>query len=742
MDNINLYYHKDLIKGNIDKYIAIPIKSIETSFILEETKINIFQEIILELFKCGYSNISTINEVLNLDVFDEKDNVEGLGDYILKELKKFKYIDNDNKITDDGLNILEDNYTEEKILGKIFYNYVTKKYENFIYINDLYKQQESENGFIEMKISLKNKKDEYINFGTLGTKEGKVVTFLSNLNKEINTTRTQEFDIEKLMTILTNELREIRSIKGDLEDRKFLSEREYLDFLNEKQDIIEKIRKFKYYKETTSYILVALVNGHIRTSISPQKYDDYLRIDLMKIHDLKEIIKESAKSAVENSLKSTTDIRKRFKDNEKTIIENSNGILEVIPELVKKLAILSQLNSENQEISDEDIQEKKVEQYGKIITTIYECFAEVFLYLYRKHKDVEIDRSIKLNINRLLKDDYNQPEDIIKSFLKMNVDGLKNIELGKKIKDLFIVNLYLENKKNKSLIKVFIKKNSNFFEFIKHLTIERNRFSHSSNDQNYTEDVDLGFGTDAKEMLINLIEHTFNFKFKGLLKSASIDPEQQRKYQKEIEYILNLEFSEYSTDDIWKELKDIYLNYKYYSDLKNSSYKNKLIKSISILIELNLIKIRKYIDEDITLDDWVNNSEKVLLGEIDDQIFKKISCTENKWINDYFEKESVLKISIDVKKIKFYKERFKRGTINVYTAALILAKNNHKIKKLVETNIDFFKLAFIISMLRGHNGDFILVDKNNTRKEIEAIKKLIDIVFETEKKLLKTMGDM
>ena len=157
MANLNLYYSREILSDTNKKknYFALPIKEILIDIYVDRKKLNLYQEIILELYKCGCGNIKDIEEVLKLNSFhNEKSNTEdreSLIKYIIKELTKLGYIKDDN-ITQDGNDILEENLDDEKLLGSLFYNPFTKKYINFLLINDLYKLEGSERNLDKIEL--------------------------------------------------------------------------------------------------------------------------------------------------------------------------------------------------------------------------------------------------------------------------------------------------------------------------------------------------------------------------------------------------------------------------------------------------------------------------------------------------------------------------------------------------------------------------------------------------------------
>ena len=96
MGNLNLYYSDEILeeyKGK--KYFALPIKEVFIDLYIDRKKLNLYQEIILELYKCDCGNIEDIEEVLKLNGFHTENESnkerESLIKYIVDELKKLGY---------------------------------------------------------------------------------------------------------------------------------------------------------------------------------------------------------------------------------------------------------------------------------------------------------------------------------------------------------------------------------------------------------------------------------------------------------------------------------------------------------------------------------------------------------------------------------------------------------------------------------------------------------------------------
>ena len=255
MGNLNLYYSNEILKGYKGKrYFALPIKEIFIDLYIDRKKLNLYQEIILELYKCDCGNIGDIEEVLKLNSFhtenDNNKDRESLIKYIVDELKKLGYIKN-NAITEEGNAILEENLDDEKLLGSVFYNPFTQKYINFLLIDELYKINGNEKNLYKIEVS---EKEEQIDFGTPGKPKKIEIEFLKEKDSlKINLT------IDEFIEIISKELKILNS---KLEEFYFnsldnnLAKSQKQEFLKEKIEDLKQIRKFKEKTEEKSYVLI------------------------------------------------------------------------------------------------------------------------------------------------------------------------------------------------------------------------------------------------------------------------------------------------------------------------------------------------------------------------------------------------------------------------------------------------------------------------------------------------------
>lgn len=735
MDTLNLYYSPIFLKKNNEKkYVAVPIQELEIDVYIDKKKLNIYQEIILELFRCGHGDIKSIQEVLKLDILDKNEEEndeenEGLGDYIIKELEKLNYIKG-KEITNLGKEMLEENLDDEKILASVFYNRFSKEYIKFLMVNKFYENQKSLFSIEKHIITKKEKQKEEIDFGTPGAPKKIKIKFIESNNNNL------ELDIENFIKIIDAEIRLINNEieENDINEKNFWQS-ERIEFLKEKRSLLFNLRKFKIKNDKKAYMLVTVEKEGVKNPFYSNTVDRSLEEDLRK----NENIKSSFKDLIEENYGVSKDIkikiRKKFNQKEEEIIKDSEMKLENLPQLVKLLANLKdeKFDSETQE-----------DRYEKNIQLIYESFGEVFLYLFQKYskkKNLSKEKNINLKLENILRKKYALNEEI-SGYYERGLDrgAILYIKENKKLKELFTYVLILEDILDKDSLNNYLKKNRSFFEFISKLINERNKFSHADLENKYLDDeLEYDFEAEAKEELIKFIQNIFKFKFKDSLILQVLDEETTQNLEKEVKEIIKFEFGGSDITSIYSELKAINLSLKYYENFKNTTYKSLFIKKVGILLEKNLKLIRKKLSKSITLDTYLDGKEKVYLKDIEEKLFKASKDSES-WIDIEFEKIKN-KVSISVKNINKTKINFEKGTLNSYAMVLLYSKEIDVLKDIIEKCPEFFKLVFIVSTLRKHNGNFNLSINEDINYEIEEVKKFFKLVYEIQKDILKIKGE-
>lgn len=735
MDTLNLYYNSNFIKENTGKkYVAVPIQELEIDIYIDKKKLNIYQEIILELFRCGHGDIESIQEVLKLDILDkeEKDDEEneGLGHYIIKELEKLKYI-KENEITDLGKEVLEEDLDDEKILGSVFYNTLSKEYIKFMMINKFYEKKTSPFFLQKCVINKKEKENEKIDFGTPGSPKEINIKFLDN-----SSNTALELDIENFVKIIDAE---IRAINDEIEENdlgeKTLDQRDIIEFLKEKRSLLFELRKFKVKSNKRAYMLVTLEKEGVKNSFYPNLLDRSLGEDLKKNKNIKSSFKDFIEEDYGVSKGEKINIRKNFSQKEEEIIKESEGRLESLPELVKLLANLETENS---------ISETQDDKYEKNIQLIYESFGDIFLYFFQKYserKSLLKERAIKSRLENILRKKYCLDEDISSYYERgLNIAAIPYIKQNKKLIEVFTFVLILEDILDENCLSKYLKKDLSFFRFINKLINERNKFSHSGSENKYLDDeLEYDFEAEAKEELIKFIENIFKFKFKNSLELKVMDDEIIQNLEKEAKETIKIEFLENDISPIYSELKAISFSLRYYENFKNPTYKSLFIKKVAILLEKNLKLIRGKLNNSIVLDSSLHGREKIYLKDVEERLFK-ISNTSESWIENEFDKIKN-EVSISVKNINKTRLKFERGTLNSYAMVLLYSRESSFIKKIIEQCPEFFKLVFIVSTLRKHNGNFRLSIDEDENSEIEEVKKFLQLVYKIQKDILKIKGE-
>lgn len=731
MGNLNLYYSNEILKGYKGKrYFALPIKEIFIDLYIDRKKLNLYQEIILELYKCDCGNIGDIEEVLKLNSFhaenDNNKDRESLIKYIVDELKKLGYIKN-NAITEAGNAILEENLDDEKLLGSVFYNPFTQKYINFLLIDELYKINGNEKNLYKIEVA---EKEEQIDFGTPGKPKKIEIEFLKEKDSsKINLT------IDEFIEIISKELKILNS---KLEEFYFnsldnnLAKSQKQEFLKEKIEDLKQIRKFKEKTEEKSYVLISLdlEKNRVSTSFEPEVSDYRLREELKKEPVIRNLIYHNIDNDISEEEK--IKIRINYNNKEKEIIKDSNNQLSKLPNLVKKLANLSGLK-------------EGIKNYKENIKIIYESFGEVLLYLL---EDINLSKikNKKMELERILRNCNNYSDNLIDSYLNFD-EKLNHIKDNKKLKDLICHLIIAEEGKEKKKFQNYLRKDSNFLEFLKKLIDKRNVFSHSEEDNIINTDeekFEYDFELEAKKKLYEFIEKIFNFKFEeSTINFITIDEVTENQIREISNKKINNEFSDVIISKVRNELLETRIFFEYYKSFKSQIYKALFMNRVAVLLEANMQLVRKSLDKVLEIEEIKNyckrdkKLEKLYLDEIDSNFFKY--NIENEWINKEFKK--IKDAYILVKKVEGARQNFSIGTLNNNAVTLLALKNKNRIlQELINNCLDFFKLVFIVSNLRGHNGNFYLKNKDDDMEEIEEVESFLKTVYEVEKKVLKLIG--
>lgn len=720
MESINLYYNENLIRKNKDAiWIGIPVEEITMDFYLKGEQINLYQEIILRLFKCGYGDKKSIEEVLKFSGISEGIGEEenDLIDYILKELETLGYIQN-GEITEKGKEALLEidiEHKEDKALGSVFYNIISQEYENYIEadIKNLYGKN-----YIKKKEIEKEKNEKKTNFGTTGNPIKIEIDFLEGEMKS----KINSFSIEDLVKIKREEL---RSLNNELEENDF---REKIEFLKDLRKYIKKDSKL-------SYLLVGIdSNGNVLNSFYPNKNDRGLKIELEKIEHLKTKFKEKVEEKYGIDKGKKREVKRELREKERVILEESGNKLEEAIKLVQNLSIL---------YYDED--NVLEERYKRNIPLIYESFAEVFNYLlrkYSKNKSLIKNRNVELALKNIFKENYPLDEDLIYFYTSKIEENISQFILeSEKLLDLFRYTIYLENRKGEEKLEKYLKKNLGFFSYIKKLITERNRFNHSGENQEYQdEDVDFEFESEGKEILIDFIETVFEFKFNTSLNAHSVDENLVLNIKKQCEKEIEIEFAGIDNILLLKKLINSLESFRYYSNFKNIVHKKKIIMSVGILLEATLKMLRDKIEgkhlELLELEMKKNGT--ISLSEVDERFFKE--NIKDGEIDSLFD-EIKTQVAVQKKKIIRTALSFKKGTLNTYALALLYSKGTLLIKEILEKCPEFFKLVFVVSDLRGHSGKkFLEKTDENIERDIKKVEEFMKEILEIIKKILIEIG--
>ena len=642
-------------------------------------------------------------------------------------MTKLEYI-KDGDITEAGNNILKENLDDEKLLGSVFYNPFTKKYINFLLINDLYKLEGSGKNLYKIELMEERKEIEEINLGTPGRPKKIKVRFLDKRNLQ-----KKSLDIDQFIEIIGKELRFLNNKIESLNLDNY-SEDQKKEFLKEKIEDLKKIRKFTEKMERDAYVLISLsTENKIRTSFEPELSDYKLREELKKEPLIAHLIEQNIDIENETSENENIEIRIKYNIKEQEIIKESNNKLKELPNLVRNLSNLSGLKEDK-------------DNYKRNIKLIYESFGEVLLYLLGDTNLIKI-KNKKMELERILKNN-NYPEELINTYLKFD-ERLSHIKDNKKLMDLISHLIIIEERREDKKFQNYLKKNKNFLNFFKELIDKRNEFSHSEEENYHIIDleenieIEYYFESEARKKLYEFIEEIFNFKFKDSINFTTIDEDKENEIRKGSIKKINNKFSNVIISEVRNELLEIDIYYEYYKKYKSPVYKSLFINRVAILLEKNMKLVKKDLDRILEIEDIKkyckkdDKLEKIYLEEIEANFLK--TNTENKWINSKF--NEIKDIYILVTKVEGASRNFSKGTLNNNAVTLLALKNkNNILEELINNCLDFFKLVFIVSNFRGHNGEFYFKNENNDREEIDEVEVFLKAVYEIEKKVLKIIG--
>lgn len=730
MESLELYYNKSLIRNLLKEnsnitWVGLPLEEINMDFYLEGENINLYQEIILRLYKCGYGDKKNIEDILKFKGISESEETENLLDYILKELETLNYI-KDNEITlqgEEALSNIDILGNQNKEIGSIFYNIISQEYMNYIKkTNTLFE----ENPLEKQKI-LKTDIHQKINFGTPGEPRELRIKFLEkNIPSQIN-----NFNIEDFIKIITEELRILKQIQ---EESIYIKEN-----IKEKREFLQGLRKFFKKDSKLVYILIAIKpNGEVINSFYPEMIDNSLKADLEKIPEIKAKFKENIDVLYDIGKKEKNKVEKNISEKEKSIIIESGGKLQEHLELVRNLSILF-ISEEN------NLDKDQFSKYKENIPIIYNCFTEGFRYLlhkYIKTNSYKREKNIELAVKNILKINYNLEEELVQFYTtKLNSNMSDFILRSSKLIDIFIYTIFLENKCDENKLENYLINNPSFFTFIKKLICERNRFSHSGEDQEYQdEQLEFDFESEGKAKLIDFIENIFEFKFDISLNSKGLDENLKNQIKNQSKKEIELEFNEVDIFSVFQELASSKEYFKYYEYFNNKIYKAQFIKSVGILLESIMKLLRERMGgKQLNLLEELNRKdlEIIRISEVEEKFLKH---SKNYTLLDILFERVKDKVGVQKKKIIQTSFSFNKGTLNTYALALLYTEENSIIKYIKDKYPEFFKIVFVVSDLRSHNGDFNISITEEAKDEVINVKKFLEETYLIIKDILKSMG--
>lgn len=693
MENISskIYFNprrKYDTKNNI--LLGVPIVKKNILLYLDERKLNLFQEIVLKMCNCGKSSNKELKEVF-IKLEDE------LLEHIKKELRNLGYLDTEYKITPEGEQAIKDTTQKLEIKqGYIYFNRYTGKYIPVIQFED---SLESTN--------LKGKKRGFssVNLGSIGNPNSKKINIIEERveNKKI--------DDNEFFEIIKREIGNLKAYKHSLN----LSSKEKLENL-------EDICKFDIIGEEEAYLLytlsrkkdlkgeVLLSNPFHEWSIEEELKDALIENKVVQGYLHQEIQLEYEVSREEkNNYQKNQSIKKR------ELIELSEGKLKGNKSLLNSL-----------EKVDSQKEFKKLENLSGIVDAIYKLLLESFSFYANLNPCFNPGKTSSIELDEILLKKFGLKENS-EEYRKFKIIDMKKIKRGltknKVLVEILSYCLLMEEKlKKERKIYNLSKKYPDFFTKILSTIALRNMTDHYSEE---LKDVPLDKYMELQDFSLSVVEDIVQFKLVSRL-------ERQNKIQrigysnikeKSEKLITEGFFKGMVTEEYESELIDIQTSFELYKDFNDELSKSQIFKKIGILFEKNLKSLGNYVvKENISL---LPGDEAISLKEIEKEFFIE-KIPERFWDKEFL-KVLGKNITLHKQKIENLFRRFDKGTLNNYTTVLLYSTKNKSdfLNKILKEIPEFFKVPFIISDYRGHNGetDLTLDDLENLIQEIYNIQK-------------------
>lgn len=674
--------------------LGIPVVKKNILLYLDERKLNLFQEIVLKMCNCGKSSNKELKEVF-IKLEDE------LLEHIKKELKNLGYLDTEYKITPNGEEAIKD--TTQKLEIKqayIYFNRYTGKYIPVIQLED-----DLEN------TNLKGKEGGFssVNLGSIGDPNSKKISIIEERMENKKIDDNDFFEIIK---------REIGNLKAYKHPRN-LSSKEQLQNL-------EDICKFDVIGEEEAYLLYTLsrkndLKGEILLSnpFHELNIEEELKYALIEDKVVQGYLHQEIQFEYEVSRKEKNNYQKNQSIKKGEFIELSEGKLKGNKPL---------LDSLEKVYSQKEF--KKIENLSGIVDAMYKLLLESFSFYAELNLDFNPGKISSIKLDEILLKKFGLKENS-EEYQKFKIIDMKKIKRGLKKNKVLVETLsycLLMEEKLKGERKIYnlSKKYPDFFTKILSIIALRNMKDHYSEE---LKEEPLDEYIELQDFSLGVVEEIVQFKLDSRLK-------RQNKIQsighsdikeKAEKLITDGFFKGVITEDCERELIDIQTSLELYRDFNDELSKNQIFKKIGILFEKNLKSLANYVvRENISL---LPENEAINLKKLEKEFFIEGNY-EGFW-NKEFLRILSKNITLHKQRVEKIFKRFDKGTLNNYTVVLLYSTKNKSdfLNKILKELPEFFKVPFVISDYRGHNGE--------TNLTLDELENLIREIYSIQKRFMK-----
>lgn len=661
-----------------------------------DKELNFFQETILELFRGGNKHVEFLAEKLLLK--------PELIEFIIKELKIKKYLSENNLVTEEGQNALENNIDDYDLkVGYIFYDFLKKDFwDVFIF----------ENEYREYEKLYQNKNTLGIDIGTAG-RPYKINGFC--LESEII---EPELKPERILEVCKKSKKRKKRKMNNL-----YSEKEVIK-------LPKNISKVEYSGESKKVWIANYIffqeNDYWQVCHPFGGISQVLREKLDKEKDNNQELKDLISNLNNENLRvSKFDENKEIKDDVKSYVkklltENISKYEEVYFKICQVTLMYNKLFNSNKSGADiETLELLKVEYIRKLYDiledSLYSTMERFDNYYNINYLESQIFSNIKILGELAIQMGFenNDKLDIFTKMFNVKKGQLTHIRESKELKALIAINLLIAKEFNEHPFWTIGKKYSKILLFLYKLKLNRDETSHGEINIFYSEEElkllynkslylvsslleDLKLNISEK---MDLNEEILSDKRIYLLAENEVENEigiEIRKDEELKKLLIHFNISEESSDYIVKAVKIFeYSCSLIWNKLKNKDINHIIKRDMKSNLEILNNELGIRIDElpdsfkNINVDKiykTINNYEKGVLSTRIYCILFAIKNEENKIYRDFI-LDNLYKITnindlrghgnnIDVE--KYDSSKIKEEVFNIVKALLNIFKNTGK----------------------------------------------------------------